>query len=137
MRALAVILLSLASLAAAWTTPVVRKPASFLAPASVKPLGARVAPQSALQSRCQQQQPQQRQLTVRAAQEGGGEESKLPMLLDVNTRGGLLFVSTIGTGGVFGLYKLVVAAGVDDLQAGACHRACVWVYAPAADGSDV
>ena len=68
-------------------------------------------------SRCQQEQ-QRRQLTVRAAQEGG-EESKLPFLLDVNTRGGLLFVSTIGTGGVFGLYKLVVAAGVDGLQAGA------------------
>lgn len=89
------------------------QPASFLAPASVKPLGARIAPQSALR-RCQQ-------LVVRAAQEGGGGEgnSKLPFLLDVNTRGGLLFVSTIGTGGVFGLYKLVVATGVDGLQAGA------------------
>lgn len=167
MRALVVILLSLASLAAGWTTPVVRKvrpetklvglvdrstgslkvsrpplalslshthpyytppmltqPASFLAPASVKPLGARIALQSAL-CRCQQ-------LVVRAAQEGGGEEgdSKLPFLLDVNTRGGLLFVSTMGTGGVIGLYKLVVATGVDGLQAGASAMldgVCMWV----------
>lgn len=69
-------------------------------------------------SRCLQEQSA---LTVRSAQEGGseGDASKLPMLLDVETRGGILFVSTLGTLGVFGLYKLVVAAGVDSLQAGA------------------
>lgn len=58
---------------------------------------------------------------MRPAQEGGSEgenANKLPMLLDVETRGGILFVSTLGTLGVFGLYKLVVAAGVDGLQAG-------------------
>ena len=64
---------------------------------------------------------------MRSAQEGGseGDASKLPMLLDVETRGGILFVSTLGTLGVFGLYKLVVAAGVDSLQAGAFPRPCV------------
>lgn len=54
------------------------------------------------------------------------QESKLPFLLDVNTRGGLLFVSTIGTLGVFGGYNLATAAGVDGLQAGKLKPSLYW-----------
>jgi len=40
------------------------------------------------------------------------------MLLDVETRGGILFVSTIGTAAVFGGYSVATALGVDGQQAG-------------------
>ena len=55
-----------------------------------------------------------------AAGETDGEtkQNKLPMLLDVETRGGILFVSTIGTAAIFGGYNVATALGVDGLQAG-------------------
>lgn len=40
------------------------------------------------------------------------------MLLDVETRGGILFVSTIGTAAVFAGYSIATALGVDGQQAG-------------------
>ena len=40
------------------------------------------------------------------------------MLLDVETRGGILFVSTIGTAAVFGAYSVATALGADGLQVG-------------------
>ena len=52
------------------------------------------------------------------AGEGGEKQNKLPMLLDVETRGGILFVSTLGTAAIFGGYNVATALGVDGLQAG-------------------
>jgi len=40
------------------------------------------------------------------------------MLLDVETRGGILFVSTLGTAAVFGGYSVATALGVDGQKAG-------------------
>ncbi|EKU22304.1 hypothetical protein NGA_0486600 [Nannochloropsis gaditana CCMP526] len=58
-------------------------------------------------------------LTRRMATEDGPEKAnKLPMLLDVETRGGILFVSTLVTAAIFAGYNVATALGVDGLQAG-------------------
>lgn len=60
--------------------------------------------------------PQTRRLA--ADDSNNDNANKLPMLLDVETRGGILFVSTIGTAAVFGGYSVATALGVDGQQAG-------------------